>query len=445
MRSWQKVALGFAVAGTVAACGTTGREEERAKEQVMAQIGLREICDDINSEIQELARDVSRQTEDRELRRRTIMWQLNTMQDCRRTLQLPDPRWALLELWTMLAQAKLYLTVGEGKDLLGPQQHLAVQAIESLLRRMSSRAGVILTPAQLKEVTAAAEEWAKANPMTGDGMYHSARPSPRDRDQMFGALMSVPAGIFSVGGGVKDTAQAVSEVAASADRGVEAVDSLPLNVRLQTELLLFHLEEDDTIQKLLADLAKVSNAIADVGATVQSLPDRLDATVAKTIREAESAQPEFQKTLVEGRGIVSEVRASVQDATTTIDTIGKEGWVERTTAHTAAAGDAWKGAFEQLNLLANPPRDPDAPPPEPSPPFDIKEAAATAEWATKAAQEVRGTVVEVRSIIDGEGLDERLKQIDSTTRTALDESTARISGLLDKATLRGVLLIAVFF
>jgi hypothetical protein len=262
---------------------------------------------------------------------------------------------------------------------------------------------------------------------------------------MFGALMSVPAGIFSVGGGTKDIAQSVSEVAAAADRSVEAVDSLPLNVRLQTELLLFKLEEDDTVQTLLGDISQVSSTIAGVGKTVEGLPDRIESTVAKTIREAESTQPEFRKTLVEGRGIVSEARAAVQDATSTIDNLGKEGWVERTTANTVAAGDAWKGAFEQLNLLANPPREPDAPPPEPSPPFDLKDAAATAEWATKAAEEVRGTVVEVRSIIDGEGLDQRLRQIDSTTRTALDESTVRISSLLDQATLRGVLLIAVFF
>jgi hypothetical protein len=281
--------------------------------------------------------------------------------------------------------------------------------------------------------------------MTGDGMYRSSRPSPRDRDAMFGTLMSVPAGIFSVGGGTKDIAQSVSEVAASADRSVEAVDSLPLNVRLQTELLLFHLEEDDTVQTLLGDLSRVSNTLANVGATVESVPDRVESTIAKTIREVEAVQPELRRTLTEGRGIATEVRAAVQDATTTVDTIGREGWVERTSANAAAAGDAWKGAFEQINLLANPPRDPDAPPPEPSPPFDLKDAAATAEWATKAAQEVRGTVVEVRSIIDGEGLDQRLRQIDSTTRSALDESTARLGSLLDKATLRGVLLIAVFF
>ncbi|MHC4223824.1 MAG: hypothetical protein ACYSUN_07535, partial [Planctomycetota bacterium] len=77
MRSWHRITLGFALACTVAACGATRREEEQVKEQVMAQIGLREICDDINSEIQKLARDVWRQTEDRELRRMTILWQLN--------------------------------------------------------------------------------------------------------------------------------------------------------------------------------------------------------------------------------------------------------------------------------------------------------------------------------------------------------------------------------
>ena len=276
-------------------------------------------------------------------------------------------------------------------------------------------------------------------------MIGSSRPSPHERDSMFGAVMSVPAEIFAVGGGTKDIAQSVSEVAGAANRGVNSIDTLPLNARLQTELLLFRLDEDPAVQKLLSDISRVSKAIADAGMTVNDLPDRVESTVARTIREAESTQPEFRKTLAEGREVVSEARAAVDKAGSTIDKLGEEGWVERTTANAVAAGDAWKGAFEQINLLANPPRDPDAPPPEPAPPFDIKDAARTAEWATKAAQEVRGTVVEARGILEGDRLDERIRQFDATTRSALEGTASLAGGLLYRATFCAALLIVFFF
>jgi len=437
MKTWLVIALGV----SLLACSTTKQEKKAAERQKTAVIGLGTLCDDINAGVQKAAREITIETEDRELKRKMVLWQLQTMQNCRRALQLPDPRWAFLDLWTLVFQTKLFVEEGRGKDALGAQAPIVVEALERLLRRIASTARTVLTPKQLEQISEAARLWSEQNPIVGDTV--SARPSPsQDKSGAFAAILGVPAGIFSFGGGVKETAQAVEDVAIAAHHAVGAVEALPQTVRWQTELLLFDLKDNETVQSLVRDSDRASAAVAKVADTVEKLPDR----VAQTIRDVEATQPEFRKTLAEGRGIVDQARGAVQDVGPVLDKLQETGqWVERTSANATEAGKAWEGALEQVNLLANPPKDPNEPPTPPGPPFDIKDAARTAEWATKAASEVKETVVELRQIVEGEGLDKRLEQIDTTTQSALDRTVASAGDVLDGLTWRAVLVIVVFF
>lgn len=437
MKTWLTIALGL----TLLACGTTNKERKVAKREETVQIGLSSLCDEINAGVQGAARKISIKTGDRELRRKMILWQLRTMQACRRTLQLPDPRWAFLDLWTLAYQTKLYVEKGAGKELLGPQAPIAVDALKKVLRKIEASAQAVLPPNRLREITEAARLWAEENPIADDTV--SARPSPsRDTSGAFDAILGVPAGVFSFGGGVKETAQAVEDVARVANHAVGAVEALPQTVRWETELFLFTLAEDETIQKLVKDADKGAEAVARVADTVEQLPQR----VKETIRDVEAAQPEFRKTLAEGRGIVELAQATVDRASQNIDKLQETfPSVERTTANAKEAGQAWEGAFAQLNLLVHRPKDPNEPPRPPAPPFDIKEAARTAEWATKAAGEVKETVIELRRIVEGQGLDERLAQVEGTTQSALDKTVARAEDLIDRVTWRAIIVIIVFF
>lgn len=437
MKTWLTIALGLALL----ACGTTKREKKEAKRKETVVIGLSSLCDEINAGVQGAARKISLQTDDRELRRKMILWQLRTMQACRRALQLPDPRWAFLDLWTLAYQTKLFAEKGAGQELLGPQAPIAIEALETVLGKIKASAESVLPPNRLSEIAEAARLWAERNPILDDTV--SARPSPsRDTSGAFAAILGVPAGVFSFGGGVKETAQAVEDVARVANHAVGAVESLPQTVRWETELFLFTLAEDETIRELVGDADRASDAVVRVADTVEKLPDR----VRQTIRDVEATQPEFRKTLAEGRDIVELAQATVDRAGLNIDKLHETfPSVERTSANAKDAGQAWEGAFAQLNLLVHPPRDPNEPPKPPAPPFDIKEAARTAEWATKAAGEVKEAVVEVRQIVEGRGFDERLEKIDATTQSTLDRTLAGAGDLVDRIAWRAVLVILVFF
>ena len=439
--------VGMILACACAACGITAFEKRKAAEEAGTQVDVQLLAFDINIDTQSAARRIQTATDDREIRREMVVWQIHTAEELRRALQHPDPRWAFVDLWAMLLQSRAYVTRGPGKGKLGEQAGIAIEALDGMIVKLERCAEDFIPAERLEAVKAATRTWADDHPMEGEDMTDADSIEPGDEGGgLLGAVEAVPEGIFSFGGGVKDTAVSVSKVAAAADRGVEVMSSLPLMTRWQTELLLYSIEENESVRTLLEDVSRVSESVATAAETAEGLPERVEQAAVKAIREVESTQPQFQRTLDKGRGIVDQAHATVTEIAPLLDKVQENGeWVERTSEHATRAGEAWERAFGQLNLLVNPPGDLAAPPPEPSPPFDMKDVAKTAERATRTAEEVHATVVELRGIIEGQGIDERLAQVNAVTRSALADTNAMAGDLVDRIATRAALLIVLFF
>ena len=211
---------------------------------------------------------------------------------------------------------------------------------------------------------------------------------------------------------------------------------------------LDNIEEYHTIEQLVRNVDEITAAITRVSARVDALPADLNRAIDHAAEEIESSQPGIRATLKEGRGIVDATHATIRDANTALDKVQETGvWVEKTAAHATEAGKAWEGTVKEVNrLVEHFDDDPDAPQPtEPSPPFDMKDVARTAEEATKTATEVHASVVELRAIVEGDGLDKRLESIEKATKSTLEGTTAAVASLIDTITIRAALLILLFF
>jgi len=430
-----------ALAILTAACGTTRQEEKQMVVARQAQIEIKDVAAGINNVVQGAARTIKTGTTDREVRRRSTIWQMRVLDATRRSALQPDPRVVFLDYWTMAIQMYDYFATGDAQDFFGDQQEVAVAASASIIDSIERRASELLNKKQFESARAQARDFATANPIRGGAMRPSNRPGDlgSNRSSIFSTILNVPSDVFALGGGVKDTAQSISEVAASADRVATIAEDLPTVLRWQLELMSYDVDENRTVQTALG-------SIESIGKTAEAMPDRLRDTAVATLKEVEASQPEFRKTLAEGRGIVDEAHGAIRDASEALGKVrATTETVAATTEHLTAAGKAWEGTIRELNLLVNPPEDPNEPPSPPAPPFDVKDAAATAEWLTKAATELRGTIVEVRGLVESKDIDARLEQVDAATRSALDHTTTRAGDLVDRITWRAGLLIVVFF
>ena len=419
-----------ALAAATVACGTTTRERKRAEKAVSARIDVEIIAREVMNDVQHTARHITNQTEDRELRRLMVVWQLNTLDYCRRAMLRPDPRLAFVDIWTLLEQTRAYAVSDDGKEVLGPEQPYATASLDGMIARIEQRAQSILTPRQFEQINAAIDEYVRQRSRSGDEI---AQPptTGSGADSALAVILAVPEGIISIGGGVKDTAFAINEVARAAEQGVAAVSAMPQMTRWQTELLVFSLEENPSVTRLLGDISRFSESVGKVANTAESLPATLEETSSRLIREVEQTQPEFRKTLEAGRLVVEETRATLKEVDPLLDRVEENGaWIDSASAKVTEAGTAWTGAFEQLNLLVHAPVDPRLPPPEPSPPFDMKDVVRTAEHATETAHTVRASVEDLRALVEGD---------------AADRIEGAAGATIGRLTTSGVTLILTFF
>ena len=443
-----QMVVGLILIGGVAACGTSKLQKKKAEREQTTRLQLRELADDINQRVQLCASELMESTDSRALKRVAIRWQIGTVRATQRALHHPDPRWSIVELWAGVMRVQRYLEQPEAvQELADSGVAIVSKHMDYLDALIGRRSDSVLTDSQLQSLRDAAQKVAMVKPISAEEMQHpGGNVNLVDSESALAIVAALPSELFSLGGGVKDTAMAVSDVAKVADRGVDGIETMPQMVRWQTELLLMSVEENDTVAGLRSNADRLTAVAESIGKSVETLPGQIEEAVTRILKELESSQPELRATLVEGRATVGEARETIGAVGPLLDKVGENGtWIEKSVAGATDAGKAWEGTFRELNLLVNPPEDPKAPPPEPSPPFDMKDLVSTAEWTTKAAIELRATVSDVRGIVEGEGLDERMQQVDKTAQNTLDLTSAHAAALIDVITWRAAALIGLFF
>ncbi|MHC4849138.1 MAG: hypothetical protein ACYTEG_11875 [Planctomycetota bacterium] len=403
--------------GLAVGCGSTKGEKKRADAETSARVDVALIARDVISDTQHIARRVMHENRDRDLRRVMVKWQANTLDYCQRAMQRPDPRLAFVDIWTLVLRTKSFVQGEEGRKLLGDRWSIVDDGLAQMNRTLKQRAQKLVSAKHLAELEAAVNAYVARLAADGEDMADATSVRSTD-DGVMSVIMSVPQGIFSLGGGVKDTAVSLTEVAQAARQGVEVMGSLPIRARWQTEMLLFSIEENEVVVRLLDDAARVSAATTKVGNTVESLPEKLEQTTIRVVKELEKTQPEFQKTLKEGRGIVDGANTAIDKVEPILAGVKENGkWIESAAGRATEAGTAWQGAFEQLNILAGS-EDPE--PAEPEEPFDFKDVVTTAEHATKTAESVRAAVEDLRAVVEGDAAGRHVATIEASTSAAID-------------------------
>ena len=450
------------IAAVVAACASSKETEpDKVVAKIEVELRLHEIGDSINIGVQQAANRIAAATEDRAHRRLAIVWQIRTHAATRRALSEPDPRWAFIDLWTMTLQTLHFF---EKSDVFGEHQPIAIDASRALVQDLERRAKRILHHDQFTTIRANVMDFATENPVEVGTMRQTNTPlqAHHKGTTKFVEILKMPTQLFTIGGGVKDTAVAISEVASAADRAADIVEDLPLAIRWQVQLMMMDLDQSPTIEALLRDVERASASVEALTKTADGLPAKVQAELSKTLREVEQQQAELQKSLTAARGVVSEARATVAETRTVVQAAddalrGANDTVKEVKLATEAlerAGKAWEPTFRELNALVNPggggsddgePKDKggdDSASAEADSGggggggggFDIKDIAKGADGLTSAAIELRGLVKEVRDLI----------QAGELAQAASQANTA-VASAADTIMWRAIIVIAAFF
>ncbi len=394
---------------------------------------VRRACDEI------VAGDNSRRT-----KRLTLLWQMRILPMSRNALDQDNPVGSLLDLATLCARQKQYLETGDGKDLFGPHQPVAVRAADEAAAELEKIAALVFSPQQLAEARARVRQFGEEYPLRGEFSGSAVRVTrERVEDSVLQGILAIPLTPFRWLGGVDHTAQAIKGFTVVAARLTEVVEGLAADARLQMQLLMLEMEDLEAVRSALDSVARLAASSERLASTAESLPESIRKELVVAFDEIEAKQSELRKTIRDTRDLAERVDSAGNSLSGAADAIAamvasfrRPGPAVPEAGHGSDAGgsqsDARPGPPEVRNL-------PGAALSEQGPasrPFDINDYARMSESVEAAAKELRALAGEIDTVAQSEALMQRMQDLETRMNRLLAETQGRAVAATDHAAWR---------
>ena len=456
----QVVLLTMALAGCRSTSPDSGPNVDLVDPGTVKQ-ALADFCERFGAMVQTGANEITARADQRAIRRTTVVWKIRMIEDCRRALGHDDLLSVATDIWVLCAQQRGYLTDGAGKNLFGRWQPIAVQAARHCETDFQKMARSVIREDRYDEVRTRIEQFAARHPLQNlfvrdafrsdrhgpDRASPDRAPPGKANPLSMAAIVNVPLNVlkmplapFRAFDDVGSVARSIHEAAQVAAAANQTVSYLPEQTRWQLELLLYDVEDLQTVNELTASVERISRSAESLSGTAArltdvtgSLPANIRHEATALLTDVDARQAGWQQTLAEARSTMAELDRTVKDTRTIADGL------PHTARGLAEAGKAWEGAVNAFDRVVkdltpeDAPNAPPSPPPAPgetSPPFNINDYARTADNLARAAEKLTTLTREVNTLVTGPRVAERLRDVDRTAQSTLDHLAWRAAQLL---------------
>jgi hypothetical protein len=372
---------------------------------------LREELGDFASHFQlvvgSTADTIAERATSREIKRTALLWRLRVVPLVQEAAFEPNPQEAYISTLTLIVLIRRYVTEGEAGTLFGDQQHLVIRASDDLEKELIQIGVRFMGAAEMERVRAEIEEFARRRPVPGrEFAIQSVGKALAEVEQtnVFGRVAAIPLSPFRALGGVGDSPTAIREFTVTARDFVRVIERLPEQVRWQLELLLYDVEDRETVTESVAVMQSLARSAQDVSEAASRLPADLQSVLV----DSGETLGQLERLLREARELAGPLSASARSLE-----LASESW-----ATVLDGGEA-----------------PEAPPSEP---FDIRDWESAAREIGAAAGRLSELAVELRQLST---VSAELPQIGSAV--GLADDAAR--GWIDRAAWRLLQLLGAFF
>ena len=422
-----RIIAGLVLAALVLMCGcqqlTTHRPlptptDEYTEQQLHTD--LAQFASHFFSIVTAAADQIASESDSRDVRRNTVFWKLRMIPLARQAAFNDDPHAGYISIRVLTTQMLRYLTAGDGKDIFGKQQPLAVEAAKQLENDAERIGEKFLNPEQIKRLDQLVDQYAEAHPIRGvfspeaiQIALNNAQNSPS-----FLWIIDIPMTPFNAVKGVQATALAIHEFDETAQHFNDIVAQLPQVIRWQLELLLYDIEERDTITQGLAAFETIAASSTRLTEIAEKLPEQTREQAALLLEQVDGQ--------LEGvRATLTQVDQSMQQAQTLAKTY------EDLTAQAQELGSTVERIVTDLRAIQE--ASDSASSDEGG--FDIREYQQAAPAIESAAAEISQMLAEIRALTESS----------EQTSRAVDAAEQGGRSLINLAAWRGLQLIAVFF
>lgn len=389
-RHFRRVSVAAASAALLAGCASLpfrlpflGGGFERGFSQEELADELNAFASRFSALVSTAGEEISLADDSPATRRRVLLWQLRLAPAVNDASFQPNPRVGYVQALTISVMMHRYLTVGDGRNLFGASQPIAVSTAETLKADAFAIGERFLTPAELEAVGREVDQLAERFPITGTQFSlvrarEAAQALPASN--VLTEVISLPLAPFRALQGVDSGAAAVRDFNQTARRFSMIVAGLPEELRGQMELLLYDVEELRSVRQGLASFELAAASADRASLALERLPAELRATLDQEVRGL----------LAESQGTIGEAAQAIAQAREVA------GPLQETATQLREASAAWR---EILGPHDPTPRSPD------EHGFDVRDWQSAAGAIGTAAVELRGLAAELEGFSAGAGLD----------------------------------------
>jgi hypothetical protein len=255
---------------------------------------------------------ISAATTDRQVRKRALLWRVRFIPLIHGTTSQDDPQEAFVTTLTLVVAQDHYLTVGEGKNAFGDQQELALEASRSIALELAQIGKRFLTPEQMERLKAEVMELARRETIKGPNFaaqgFQSSLAAVATEAGTFDWVVDLPMSPFRALEGVGSGAQAIHEFNKTAARLTDIVALLPEQIRAQTELLLYDVEDRQTLARGLGAFESISESATRASEAIDRLPNDMQ----RTLLDSQQTLAEVNQAIVNARELVGPLSVTAE-------------------------------------------------------------------------------------------------------------------------------------
>lgn len=318
----------------------------------------------------------------REINRRALLWKLQMVPLVQRAATLSNAQESWVALYMLAMAQRKYLVEGEGAELFAEHQHFAIDAARRVEADALQVGETFLSKKQLQAIRWQLEDLTWRYPIRGlflpETMVQASQAS--EAGGAFDWVIGIPLSPFRALEGVDTGAQAIREFNTTAQQFAEIVSHLPEVLRWESELLLYDIEDRETVQSIVGSLGVVASSAERLSEAAARLPADARAEAERFVATLDAKQGALQKTVADARAGLGDLDAALAKANDLAQQLDR-------------VGATWHGVATTI-------RGPDDG--TPSRPFDITEYERAAARIEASAHAVRELALELQK--SGEAL-----------------------------------------
>ena len=196
------------------------------------------------------------------IKRNALEWKINVIPQILQSLTMPDPVAAGTDVRALCMQMDQFFTTGNGRDIFGDQQYIAIKASKKIIDELKNIAGDLREISYFEKNEKLFKEWVDQNPIEDLRFYRKST-----FDTMAKVLGSEEYGLGTTVGSIAESVQDIRQ------QITFYTNFLPKHVKWQAELELYNLIDDTIIEKTLNNFDRIVYSTERISKVMEDSPE----------------------------------------------------------------------------------------------------------------------------------------------------------------------------